>query len=244
MTEMVSYGGGVNSSALVIHLAEQGWRGPVVMSDTGCEWPPTYCYAKYFDAEYLRPRGLSLTIIAGLPYQTFGKGIPLADYCEAHAMIPLAAARFCTRLYKTLPLRRWADAHDIERVAIGIAAEESHRSPDAWRPLVDEGIDRRECVRIIERAGLDVPGKSGCYLCPFQRDRQWRDLWRLHPELFERAARLEEAASAKTGRFMTLDPAGVVTLRQREMRYKAQLPLFDDETMDGLRAYQPCVCGL
>lgn len=241
---MVSYGAGINSTALAVWLIEQGWRGPVVMSDTGAEWPETYCYARYFDEAYLRPRGLQLTTIKGLPYQTYGRGVSLPDYCEAHGMVPLAAARFCTRLYKALPLQRWAAEHGIERVAIGIAAEESHRSPDAWRPLVDEGIDRRECIAIIERAGLSVPGKSGCYICPFQRDSQWRDLWQRHPALFERAARLEEAASAKTGRHITLDPAGKITLRQRQARYAAQLGLLDDATMDGLRAYQPCVCGL
>lgn len=242
--EMVSYGAGINSTALAVWLIEQGWRGPVVMSDPGAEWPETYCYARYFDEAYLRPHGLQLTTIKGLPYQTKRGGISLLEYCEQAQVIPIASLRWCTVEYKTLPLQRWAAEHGIERVAIGIAAEESHRSPDAWRPLVDEGIDRRECIQIIKRAGLSVPGKSGCYICPFQRDSQWRELHRLHPALFERAARLEEAASAKTGRFITLDPAGKITLRQRQARYEAQLGLLDDATMDGLRAYQPCVCGL
>ncbi|MFA6315716.1 MAG: phosphoadenosine phosphosulfate reductase family protein [Candidatus Paceibacterota bacterium] len=241
---MVSFGGGINSTALVIYLAEQGWRGDVVFADTGCEHPETYCYMQYFEAEYLTPRGLTLTRLRGLPYQRGRATLPLVDYCEQHGMVPLAAARWCTKDWKGKPIERWCAANGDPLQLLGIAAEEAHRAPEKARPLVDAGIDRRECVAIIQRAGLDVPQKSGCTICPFQRDSQWHGLWRLHPELFERAARLEEGASARTGRFITLDPAGKITLRQRQARYEAQMPLIDDATMDGLRAFQPCVCGL
>jgi hypothetical protein len=117
--------------------------------------------------------------------------------------------------------------------------------PDADRPLVEAGIDRTECVRIIEAAGLDVPQKSGCYICPFQRASQWRRLWELHPDLFERAARLEEGARAKMrNKLFTLDPGGKITLRRRQAMYEGQIPMFEEAEMDGMLAYRPCVCGL
>lgn len=241
---MVSYGGGVNSSALVIWLAEQGWRGEVVFADTGTEWPETMCYVRYFDSEYLQPHGLSLTVLRGLPWQRYATGVSLIDYCEGHAMVPLAAARFCTREFKVRPLHAWAAEHGSPPMAIGIAAEESHRQPDAIRPLVDAGIDRAECVRIIEQAGLDVPPKSGCYICPFQRPAMWRLLWERHPELFERAARLEEIATERRGLRTTIQPDGVVSLRQRQAMYEGQIPMWDEAEMDGLLAYRPCLCSL
>ena len=60
MREMISFGGGVNSVAMTIMLVEQGWHGPIVFADTGCEWPETYCYMHYFEQEWLRPRGLEI----------------------------------------------------------------------------------------------------------------------------------------------------------------------------------------
>lgn len=61
MDEMVSFGAGVNSTAMVITLAEEGWRGPIVFADTMGEKPETYCYMDYFEREYLKPRGLAIT---------------------------------------------------------------------------------------------------------------------------------------------------------------------------------------
>lgn len=234
----------MNSSALVIWLVEQGWRGPVVFADTGAEQPETYCYLGYFEREYLIPRGLEITTLKGEPWQRGRATLPLADYCEGHGMVPLAAARWCTKDWKGRPVERWRAAHGEPPVLLGIDAGESHRQPQALRPLVDAGIDRAGCVRLIEQAGLAVPPKSGCWLCPFQRASQWRALWERHPDLFERAAHLEEIASARTGRHITLDPSGAVTLRQRQAMYEGQIPMFEESAMEDMLAYRPCVCGL
>lgn len=79
-----------------------------------------------------------------------------------------------------------------------------------------------------------------------QRDSQWRELWQKHPDLFDRAMRLEEAVQGKrvSAKKCTLDPSGEIYLRQRKLRYEAQLPLLDDVIMEGLLAYKPCICGL
>ena len=59
MSEMISFGGGVNSVAMTIMLVEDGWRGPIVFSDTGGEWPETYCYLRTFGA-WLKEYGLEI----------------------------------------------------------------------------------------------------------------------------------------------------------------------------------------
>lgn len=113
------------------------------------------------------------------------------------------------------------------------------------RPLVDMGIDREGCIEIIQAEGLSVPRKSGCYICPFQRNSQWRELWERYPELFRRAVALEESVQRKLGGRTRayLDPSGRFTLRQRRDAYDREqtLPGMD---MEDLRDYQPCVCGL
>lgn len=245
VSELLSFGGGVNSVALTILLVNEGWRGPVVFSDTGCEWPETYCYMDYFEDEWLADRGLTITRLGG-EWRDPNMAAPLDAYCEAHGCIPLAAVRWCTSQYKVRPLQKWMAANGIEAQHLGISADESHRKPDASRPLVDRWIDRKGCIAIIEGEGLDVPPKSSCYLCPFQRDAQWRELWHRHPDLYERAARMEESTRrTQTGRTRaTLDPSGKVTLRDRQYRYEHQGSLLDDAEWDELLAYKPCVCGL
>jgi hypothetical protein len=246
MSELISFGAGVNSVAMTILLANDGWRGPIVFADTGCEWPETYCYLDYFEREWLAPRGMSVTRLAGEWRQNArAKEHGLVEYCESLGMVPFPAVRWCTRMYKVEPLSAYADAHAITTQYLGIAADEAHRKPEAARPLVDRNITRQGCTDTIEAEGLDVPPKSSCYICPFQRDGQWRELWHRHPDLFERAARLEESVRRKTpGYRATLDYAGKVTLRDRQYRYEHQGSLLDESDWDELLAYRPCVCGL
>ena len=247
MTDSVlSFGGGVNSVALAILLVNEGWRGHVVFSDTGTEWPDTYCYMEMFEREWLKPRELEIVRL-GVEFRGSTRTKALIEHCEERRVIPVQHPRWCTRDYKVRPMQRWCKAHGLsnDQSILGIAADESWRMPLARRPLVDRGIDRDGCVRIIKGAGLSVPHKSGCYICPFQRNDQWRELWTRYPELFERAARLERMPRNKTegwvGRGYVLAADGHTTLAQRRLAYESQMQLFDDEE---LMEYRPCLCSL
>lgn len=245
--EAISFGAGVNSTALCILLVDRGWRGHIVFADTGCEMPHTYCYMDYFEKTYLQPRNMEIVRLKGLPYQRYGGGVSLVDYCSRQRIIPLLSIRWCTMHWKIYPLERYAKEHDITTIYLGIAADEAWRQKGRNCPLIEAGIDRKGCVEIIKAAGLEVPLKSGCYICPAQPPAQWRQLWQDHPHLFERAAQLEENAarnprSKRTN--ITLDPSGKVTLRQLAERFGSQHNLFNDDEWDKLREHQPCVCGL
>jgi hypothetical protein len=128
---------------------------------------------------------------------------------------------------------------------IGIAADEAHRKGEALRPLVELGIGRQGCIDIIAQEGLPIPHKSGCYICPFQGNAQWRELWERFPELFDRAMMLEESTRrSRSGRWhATLDPQGKINLRQRKLNYESQMTL-PEVDMDELLAYKPGVCGI
>ena len=246
MSELISFGGGVNSTAMTILLVNDGWRGQIVFADTGCEWPDTYAYMDYFEREWLAPRGLGIERLAGMPWQRVKGGLSLIDYCEQSRVLPQAAVRWCTIEWKVKPIGRYADERGVSVQHIGIAADESHRQPAKSRPLCDRGITRQGCVEIIQAEGLDVPPKSGCYICPFQRHEQWRELWRRYPELYERAMRIEEAGQRTLpGRVRaTLDPSGKQTLRERLAIIEQQTTMFDDDELDALLIYKPCLCGV
>jgi 3'-phosphoadenosine 5'-phosphosulfate sulfotransferase (PAPS reductase)/FAD synthetase len=244
MSELISFGAGVNSTAMTIMLVNQGWRGPIVFADTGAEWPETYCFMDYFESEWLRPRGLEITR-AGAEYRLEkNSNLPLVEYCQHYITVPMPGTRFCTRLYKTEPIDRWCTQYNITTQLIGISAEESHRKKKRECPLIDANIDRNGCIKIIQDEGLSVPRKSGCWICPFQRTSQWKELWMNHRDLFDIAQGLEDTATKVRKRFVTFDPSGKVSLAMLRTRFESQTSMFDEQEMDSLLQYKPCVCGL
>jgi len=249
MTEMVSFGAGVNSVAMVIMLAERGWRGPIVFADTGGEWPETTCYRRYFEREFLRPRGLAITRLspATRPELYDDKRLggltgveTLEQYCLQRGIIPLLAVRWCTIEFKRVPLENWREAHGIERSCLGISASEPrriHDDPAVRYPLYEEMITRGECRRIITDAGLEVPIKSGCFFCPGQNLDNWRRLYYEHRDLYDRAITLEDNASEHCQKNATLDPHGISLREHARRRWVGQM------TMD-LSDWLPCLCSL
>ena len=115
--------------------------------------------------------------------------------------------RQCTREYKIQPIERRvrellglvkgqrAAGRVTATALIGISLDEATRmkpSRTPWitnsYPLVDLGLRRGDCLRIIAEAGIERPQKSSCVFCPYHGDEYWRLLKRDYPQDFERAA--------------------------------------------------------
>jgi 3'-phosphoadenosine 5'-phosphosulfate sulfotransferase (PAPS reductase)/FAD synthetase len=232
MNKIISFGGGVNSVAMTILLYGRGERWPIVISDTGVEQPETYCYLDTFD-EWLKDK-------YGIIAIRVSKGESLETYCLERNLVPSAGFRWCTDKFKKRPIEKAFGNRVIS--LIGIAADESHRAkpfPLKEYPLVDEGITREGCKEIIRATGLPMPKKSGCYFCPFQSMGEWKRLYENHPDLWDRAKRMESEAN-KAGRGMaTFIPNGT-TLLQLEATFKGQGSFgFPDVPED----YMSCMCG-
>lgn len=237
--EMISFGAGVNSVAMTIMLVNEGWRGPVVFADTGGEWPETYCYLEYFQREFLEPRGLEVVrILPGSRWHKRSK-LSLEAFCLDCGIIPFLASRWCSVEWKQTPLRGWAADNGVGIYIQGISASEPQRirdNPNFHYPLVENGITRGGCKRIIRQAGLEVPIKSGCFFCPGQNLGGWRRLYYDHPGLYERAVALEENASRrKEG--ISLDPHGISLRQHVKRRWQGQMQM-------DLSQWLPCVCHL
>ncbi len=234
----VCFGGGVNSTALVILLAQQGWRGPVLFADTGAEHEGTYLFVRLFDSWLQQKFDLSLVYI-GAEYRSNHYKPGLINAMDLYHQIPLIRARWCTTEYKIEPIKRWCkqNAYDFDQCFVGIAYDESHRQPDKPRPLVDWKVTRDDCARIIQEAGLPIPRKSGCWCCPFQSKSQWRHLWETRPDRYFYLAWIERKASFAAGRRVTFDPDGL-SLFSLALKFRSGQPLLFDIS----DFYKPCLC--
>ena len=244
MSEMISFGAGVNSVAMTIMLVNEGWRGPIVLADTGGEHPETYCYLEYFEKDFLSKHSLNLVRLApGSEYHNKRYNVSLEQFCLNYRMIPLIAARWCSIEYKRNPCENWKKDNSADTVLIGFAIDEARRAStdkdnnSRGYPLIEQYITREGCRKIIAQSGLAIPPKSGCFFCPMQPLGAWRTLYYEYPDLYERASQLEIVASERVGKTITLNGHGQTLKDYVRRRWQGQLQM-------DLSEWLPCICKL
>ena len=189
MTEYLSYGGGVGSTALLIHQIKDIRAGDleVIFVDHGGDYPETREYVKQIQQD------LDIDITVRKTKET------LYDYFFQRHIIPYRIRRDCTDKFKIRPMREYVDRRDEPQ--LGITTDERWRvrrwsaeGIDSHYPLVEQGIGRISAIENLKCHELKIPCKSGCFFCPFQSPKQYRRLWYTHPDLFMKALNLENNA--------------------------------------------------
>lgn len=200
--EIVTYGGGVNTIALIIEMIKRKMKiDYILFSDTGSEKPKTYDYISYFN-EYLLEKNYPL--VTQLPkYKEEG----LYGECIRQKRLPSIVYGFksCSERWKLRPFNKFCRENKLfpANVYKGIDAGEEHRISDysdknqtVLFPLVDWGFDRGDCVKIIIDEGLLLPPKSSCFFCPSMRKAEIHDLKENNPDLFNKAVEMEKNAAS------------------------------------------------
>lgn len=198
MKNYLSFGGGVNSVALYLLMKEMGFDFEAVFVDHGGDWPETYEYIEYF-----KLLGHELTVLNPIVRSKEGDIFnSIIEYCLFRRLTPSRRSRWCTDRFKIKPIYSYIEAPCF--MHLGIDAGESSRAVMSSRKgvenrflLIEEEIDRAGCVSIIKNANMDVPAKSGCYICPFQSKREFSHLKDKHPDLFSTALEIENAQNAR-----------------------------------------------
>lgn len=243
MHTYLSMGFGRNSVALYLLMLEQGLvpgdpeHGfEAVFINHGSDWPETYEYAAYFAAQY------PVTVLQS-EYNGYTN---LYQYFSDKAVIPFRKTRDCTHKFKSMQLEKYY--HTPCQVLVGIDNGEAHRAKihcnkgvEYRYPLIEHEIDLQGCIDIIKSHGLDVPTKSGCYLCPFQRPADFKRLRREHSDLYCNARKLEAEHIARRKAAGNNSPSYLVGNHPLDIIVNADLdflPGLDDYS------YPPCQCGL
>ena len=251
---VLSLGGGVNSTALLIGLVQKCTPPDLILfADTGAEHERTYVHLDEMDA-WLAKQGMDPVVRVnnaareGFPHKS------LEDECINNKTLPSLAFGFkgCSVKWKRQPMDRyvktwepaikhWETGGRVTRL-IGIDAGERHRGqiPDDNKfiykfPLIDWYWGRDECIAAIEGAGLEPPGKSACWFCPASRKWEIIELANKRPDLFERAVKMEHnaksALSTVRGLARNLSWEEIVDADRRQVK----MPFF-------MAPSEPCMC--
>ena len=238
----------MNSTAMMLMLLDQKAEFEAIFVNHGADWPETYEYFDMFQV-WLKENGHDpITVLK--PNRVLNKTTKPVVFDNLYSfslhmrMVPSGFRRWCTADFKMKPIIEYIETPCF--MLIGIDAGESKRAKissiggveNRW-PLIEHDIDRDGCKQIIMEHGLPVPMRSGCFICPFQRQSQWRELRMLHPDLFCKAIALEDANAeyrAKKGK-------APMTLSQNKKSLRSivdenQMNLFEQDD------YPPCECGL
>lgn len=212
-----SYGGGVQSTAALVLAAQGRIEFPLFLfANVGddSEHPKTLAYVENYARPFAAEHGIELVTLERVMVRT---GQPRTLYQDLtregskSLKIPVRMSngapgtRSCTATYKIQVVarelkRRGASAKAPATIGIGISVDEIHRANTRRQepherityPLLDLGLRRADCVRVIQDAGLPVPPKSSCWFCPFHRIETWHEMRRSEPELFEQSCDLED----------------------------------------------------
>jgi len=191
---VLSYGAGTNSVAMLVGFKQKGIKPDVILfADTGGEKPETYAHLEIMQ-KWCKDNGFPEISICS-EKQT------LEQDCLNRNALPGLAYGFksCSEHFKIRPQKRWLKQQGIkvDVFFVGIDADESHRVKDDSKtefPLYDWGWGRKKCIEAIRAEGLPLPGKSSCFFCPAMKAHEIRALSVQHPDLMDRAIAMEKNA--------------------------------------------------
>ena len=268
---VLSYGGGLDSFAMLLLSIEQGQPPDVCIFcdvsdgvDPG-EWPGTYQHIREVAMPLCARAGIEFVWLTTADYPVRDAS-SLFGWLRARRQIPVAGPdRICTVVAKVERFERWMSdrfpGQEVE-VWVGFEAGEEARAasdPNAGTrrkrkpgeairrnrfPLMEVHFCRCRCELHVRAAGYPVPRKSACVFCPYGSKGDWQTLQREVPEAFAKAVALEaDKPPTSTGKKLSI--MGFRTLKKDGVAvgYKAPpLPVFIQGTYKPKRT--ACkVCG-
>lgn len=222
MRHIVGLSGGKDSTAMALRLAQVEPKDyEFVITPTKRELPVMQEHWKRIEGIIGKP----LTVIPGPS---------LMDLIIKYRALPNWRMRWCTRQVKIEPFMAYALSAKPATSYIGIRADEADgdtpREGTDWSgiegvtqdlPLVRWGWGIREVTEYLAFCNVEIPKRTDCDWCFFQRLIEWYELWRDHPDLWKEG----EAVELFTGHTFRSDqrdtwPASMAGLRAEFERGK------------------------
>ncbi len=222
MKHILSFGGGVDSSALLaIHFNREKAAGLIgvtleklnevfpiideaVFSDPGAEFDSTYDNVKHAQN---KGKDFGLTI-HNIHLIIKGEHRTLTNWLGKLGAVPLmvGSSHACSLKFKGEVMRRWAEKlypEDNISWYIGIEANETRRANrfkgakgerhTSCYPLIDLGLNREHCENLLKELDWGREvHKSSCVYCPWMTEEELRDMYLNHPDKWAVAKKVED----------------------------------------------------
>lgn len=187
---VVALSGGKDSTAMSLCLKELHPETDFeyVITPTGDELPE-------MDAHWA-----AIEKLLNRPLKRIGT-LSLINCIEREGMIPNFRARFCTRILKIEPFIDYMGSLPNGSIMyVGLRADEDGRlgivRPDSkFRieyPMRLWGWGIADVMAYINRKGLQIPTRTDCGCCFFQRLPEWKTLLETYPDRYQRYVEIEK----------------------------------------------------
>ena len=215
---ILSLSGGKDSAALAVYMRDRVPDMEYIFHDAGKELPETYDYIARLEA-YLGKK-VQLTS----PPKRFEHWFKV--YGD---IVPSNHRRWCTRMLKLKPFEDYVGEDPVINY-IGIRADEdrvgyiSHKpNITAVFPFRDDGLVYADIVRILQEAGVGLPGytawgrtRSGCFFCFYQQKIEWLRLREKYPDFYEEAKSYERPNKVNGNIFFWCSDESLVEMEKPE----------------------------
>jgi 3'-phosphoadenosine 5'-phosphosulfate sulfotransferase (PAPS reductase)/FAD synthetase len=190
MNHVVALSGGKDSTAMALRLAEIEPRDyTYVCTPTGDEPPEMFEHWLRL-GEILGKKIIPL--IAGT----------LDELIEQQNAIPNFRQRWCTRMLKIEPFSKYLESLEKPVTSyIGLRIDEGEREGGDYNkvdgvkmdfPMRRWGWTLHDVRSYLSLRNVEIPKRSDCLKCFFQRIDEWYSFWEKHPDKWSEGERLEE----------------------------------------------------
>lgn len=213
MKHVVALSGGKDSTAMALRLAEIEPRDYIyVCTPTGDEPPEMFAHwRKLGDILGKKIVPVMANTLKGLIQQ--------------QNALPNWRQRWCTRMLKIEPYAAWLKNQGDVTSYVGLRADEEEREGGDYAnvpgvvmkfPMREWGWGLGDVVSYLKEKGVEIPKRTDCLKCFFQRLIEWYEFWKFHPESWKEGEEMEES-TGYTFRSPGRDtwPASMKGLRER-----------------------------
>lgn len=236
----VSFSGGKDSTAMLLHMMELGEHiDEVINVDTGMEFPAMYTHINRIK-EIVERNGIKFSVLRAeysFEYYMFEHEINSSKYGIHHGHgWPTPVIRWCTGWMKRDVLNRHLS--EIRKnynliQCIGLASDElkrldreNNKQKNHRHPLVEWGWSEADCLQYCYSKGYDWDGlyrifnRVSCWCCPLQSISELRNLWKFYPDLFDRLEGMENRLEAQGTAYKNANFREDWTVKQLRERFE------------------------
>lgn len=198
-TQIWNNGGGMQSAAIAALIVMGKLPAPdlAVIADTGRERSSTWDYLntvtgpaleavgvkvhrvskeRYATKDVFGGKNLATPLIPG--FTTKGGNIgKLSGYCSGEWKRDVIR-RFATKEHGVKAATNWV-GFSSDELGRAVKAQNSSKTGGKWLlrfPLIELGMNRGDCVSLVQRMGWPNPPRSSCWMCPNMKMEEWRQV--------------------------------------------------------------------